>query len=189
MNRLTKCLMSHEGALFPREVHPIQGPLLFSMQPRRVRGSLLQSSEMSGAGAPPFLPSTFPPSPETFSLDNLPPFPLVPLPHSRALKFSDGASLSSFYGSDEGDCVICKDFILVVLIIHSLCLNQLSTIYQISDPQIMSHINHGYRQYRNGARLLVRGLVKRPGKARPDRLSNSTLEFHQTRYQKPCAIT
>ena len=39
----------------------------------------------------------------------------------------------------------------------------------------------------NGARLLVRGLVKRPrpGKARPNRLSNSTLEFHQTTYQKP----
>ena len=29
----------------------------------------------------------------------------------------------------------------------------------------------------NGARLLVRGLVKRPGKARPNRLSNSTLNF------------
>ena len=36
----------------------------------------------------------------------------------------------------------------------------------------------------NGAWLLVRGLVKRPGKARPNQLSNSTLEFHQTPYQK-----
>ena len=43
-------------------------------------------------------------------------------------------------------------------------------------------------KYANGARLLVRGLVKRTGKARPDRLSNSTLEFHQTTYQKPYAI-
>ena len=41
----------------------------------------------------------------------------------------------------------------------------------------------------NGARLLVRSLVKRPGKARPNRLSNSTLEFHQTTYQKPCVIS
>ena len=41
----------------------------------------------------------------------------------------------------------------------------------------------------NGARLLVRGLVKRPGKARPNRLSNSTPEFHQTTYQKPYPIT
>ena len=40
----------------------------------------------------------------------------------------------------------------------------------------------------NGARLLVRGLVKRPGKARLNQLSNSTLEFHQTTYQKPYAI-
>merc|ERR1711952_512518 len=40
----------------------------------------------------------------------------------------------------------------------------------------------------NGAWLLVRGLVKRPGRARPNRLSNSTLEFHQTTYQKPYAI-
>ena len=40
----------------------------------------------------------------------------------------------------------------------------------------------------NGARLLVRGLVKRPGRARPNRLSNSTLEFHQTTYQKPYPI-
>ena len=40
----------------------------------------------------------------------------------------------------------------------------------------------------NGARFLVRGLVKRPGRARPNRLSNSTLEFHQTTYQKPYAI-
>ena len=40
----------------------------------------------------------------------------------------------------------------------------------------------------NGARLLVRGLVKRPGKARPNQLSNSTLEFHQTTYQKPYPI-
>ena len=38
------------------------------------------------------------------------------------------------------------------------------------------------------ARLLVRGLVKRPGKARPERLSNSRLEFHQTTYQKPYPI-
>ena len=29
----------------------------------------------------------------------------------------------------------------------------------------------------NGARHLVRGLVKRPGKARPNRLSSNTLEF------------
>ena len=40
----------------------------------------------------------------------------------------------------------------------------------------------------NGSRLLVRGLVKRPGKARLNQLSNSTLEFHQTTYQKPYAI-
>ena len=40
----------------------------------------------------------------------------------------------------------------------------------------------------NGARLLVRGLVKRPGRTRPNRLSNSTLEFHQITYQKPYAI-
>ena len=40
----------------------------------------------------------------------------------------------------------------------------------------------------NGAWLLVRGLVKRPGKARPNRLSNSTLELHQTTYQKPYTI-
>ena len=32
----------------------------------------------------------------------------------------------------------------------------------------------------NGAWLLVRGLVKRPGKARPNRLGSSTPEFHQT---------
>ena len=44
------------------------------------------------------------------------------------------------------------------------------------------------RNATNGAWLLVRGLVKRPGKARPNRLSNSTLEFHQTTYQKPYAI-
>ena len=30
----------------------------------------------------------------------------------------------------------------------------------------------------NGARILVLGLVKRPGRARPNRLSKSTLEFH-----------
>ena len=30
----------------------------------------------------------------------------------------------------------------------------------------------------NGAWLLVRSLVKHPGRARPNRLSNSTLEFH-----------
>ena len=41
----------------------------------------------------------------------------------------------------------------------------------------------------NGAWLLVRGLVKRPGKASPNRLSNSTLEFHQTTYQNPFPIT
>ena len=40
----------------------------------------------------------------------------------------------------------------------------------------------------NGAWLLVRGWVKRPGKARPNRFSNSTLEFHQTTYQKPHPI-
>ena len=40
----------------------------------------------------------------------------------------------------------------------------------------------------NGARLLVRGLAKRPGRARLNRLSNSTLEFHQTTYHKPYAI-
>ena len=40
----------------------------------------------------------------------------------------------------------------------------------------------------NGSRLLLRGLVKRPGKARLNQLSNSTLEFHQTTYQKPYAI-
>ena len=44
------------------------------------------------------------------------------------------------------------------------------------------------RNATNGAWLLVRGLVKRPGKARPNRLSNSTLEFHQTTYQKPYPI-
>ena len=37
----------------------------------------------------------------------------------------------------------------------------------------------------NGAWLLVHGLVKRLGKARPNRLSNSTLVCHQTTYQKP----
>ena len=40
----------------------------------------------------------------------------------------------------------------------------------------------------NGSRLLVRGLVKRPGKARLNQLSNSTLEFHQTMHQKPYPI-
>ena len=35
---------------------------------------------------------------------------------------------------------------------------------------------------------MVRGLVKRPGKAGPNRLSNSTLEFHQTTYHKPYPI-
>ena len=40
----------------------------------------------------------------------------------------------------------------------------------------------------NDGRLLVCGLVKRPGKARPNRLSNGRLEFHQTTYQKPSAI-
>ena len=40
----------------------------------------------------------------------------------------------------------------------------------------------------NDGRLLVRGLVKRPGKARQNRLSNGRLEFHQTTYQKPSAI-
>lgn len=34
----------------------------------------------------------------------------------------------------------------------------------------------------NGARLLVRALVKRPGRARLNQLSNSTLEVHQTTY-------
>ena len=38
-------------------------------------------------------------------------------------------------------------------------------------------------------RLLVRGLVKLPGKARLNGLSNSRKEFHQTTtYQKPSAI-
>ena len=36
--------------------------------------------------------------------------------------------------------------------------------------------------------LLVRGLVKLPGKARLNGLSNSRKEFHQTMYQKPSAI-
>ena len=146
MNRLTKCLMSHEGALFPREVHPIQGPLLFSMQPRRERGSLLQSSEMSGAGRP---PSTFPPSPETFSLDNLPPFPLVPLPHSRERSSSAmgrpclhfmGVTreikcylLGLYFRSNDGGTY--HPFFMLKPIID--------TIYNLSDP-----INHVYRQYR-----------------------------------------
>ena len=45
-------------------------------------------------------------------------------------------------------------------------------------------MNGSYKHRKNGARFLVRGLVKRPGKARPDQLSNSRLEFHQTTYQK-----
>ena len=44
------------------------------------------------------------------------------------------------------------------------------------------------REVCNGARHLVRGLVKRPGKARLNQLSNSRLEFHQTTFQKPCPI-
>ena len=44
------------------------------------------------------------------------------------------------------------------------------------------------RKPTNGVRLLVRGLVKRPGKARPNWLSNSTLEFPQATYQKPYPI-
>ena len=41
---------------------------------------------------------------------------------------------------------------------------------------------------KNDGRLLVRGLVKLPGKARPNGLSNSRKEFHQTTYQKPSAL-
>ena len=47
---------------------------------------------------------------------------------------------------------------------------------------------NSYVDLKNDAWLLVRGLVKRPGKARPNRLSNSTPEFHQTTYQKPYPI-
>ena len=43
-------------------------------------------------------------------------------------------------------------------------------------------------EHPNDGRLLVRGLVKLPGKARPNGLSNSRKEFHQTTYQKPSAI-
>ena len=52
--------------------------------------------------------------------------------------------------------------------------------------KVLDHA-HGNNDY-NGAWLLVRGLVKHPVKARPNQLSNSTLEFHQTTYQKPYAI-
>ena len=53
------------------------------------------------------------------------------------------------------------------------------------DRERGSKVHHppAFKRQPNGAWLLVRGLVKRPGKARPNQLSNSTLEFHQTGYE------
>ena len=50
------------------------------------------------------------------------------------------------------------------------------------------HAITGFYPHLNGAWLLVCGLVKRPGKATPNQLSNNTLRFHQITYQKPYPI-
>ena len=59
--------------------------------------------------------------------------------------------------------------------------NSPSWSHQITVPEVPN-------ERPNGAWLLIRGFVNRPCKARPNRLSNSRLGFHQTTYQKPYPI-